>query len=163
MSPITSIRMTKTFTHTVPAPPGSVFPLLCPQREYEWIEGWECEMVYSESGVAEKDCVFTKNLPGAGPSVWVVSRYEPDQRIEFVITCPGSHVEKLEIALADLGQEGTRLTWTRIYTSLSEKGAAFLDQAAVPAFEPRMEWLARSMDYFLANGQALAGAQPEKR
>src|SRR5208283_1284485 len=35
-----------------------VFPLLCPVREYEWFNDWKCTMVYSESGVAENNCVF---------------------------------------------------------------------------------------------------------
>ena len=35
------------------APPDRVFPLLCPVREYDWIDGWECRMVYAETGVAE--------------------------------------------------------------------------------------------------------------
>ena len=42
---------------SVDAPPEVVFPLLCPVREYEWLEDWTCEMVFSESGVAEEDCV----------------------------------------------------------------------------------------------------------
>lgn len=38
--------------------PEKVLPLLCPIREYEWIEIWECEMIHSNSGYAELDCVF---------------------------------------------------------------------------------------------------------
>ena len=41
------------------AAPEKVFPLLCPVREADWIPGWQYELVYSESGVAELGCVFT--------------------------------------------------------------------------------------------------------
>jgi hypothetical protein len=26
-----------------------IFPLLCPQREYDWIESWKCNIIYSKS------------------------------------------------------------------------------------------------------------------
>ena len=66
------------------ATPETVFPLLCPVREYDWLEMWDCTMVWSASGVAEQDCVFTTAFPDAGREVWVVSRYEPGRAIEFV-------------------------------------------------------------------------------
>jgi hypothetical protein len=60
------------------APPDRIFPLLCPVREYDWIPTWSCDMIYSESGVAENDCVFATAFPEEGPrESWVVVRYEP--------------------------------------------------------------------------------------
>jgi hypothetical protein len=44
--------MQKEFVFEVAAPPDRVFPLLCPVRERDWLEGWEADMVYSASGVA---------------------------------------------------------------------------------------------------------------
>jgi hypothetical protein len=45
------------------APPEEVFPLLCPVREHEWLEGWQCEMIHTASGIAEKDCIFSTTAP----------------------------------------------------------------------------------------------------
>ena len=54
------------------ASPGEVFPLLCPVREYEWIDVWQCEMIHSASGVAEAGAVFRTAFPQDGPpDVWV--------------------------------------------------------------------------------------------
>ena len=47
--------------------PEKVFPLLCPVREYEWVEPWRCDLVYTDSGVAELDCIF-RNGNGNRPS-----------------------------------------------------------------------------------------------
>ena len=41
-----SIRVVKSYTMNVFAAPAEVFPLLCPVREYEWIEPWSCAMVF---------------------------------------------------------------------------------------------------------------------
>lgn len=57
------------------AAPGEVFPLLCPVREYEWIEGWDCEMIYAATGKAEAGAVFRTAFPaGSPPDTWVISR-----------------------------------------------------------------------------------------
>jgi hypothetical protein len=50
------------YTGFISATPERVFPLLCPVREYEWLDSWHCRMVYSESGVAEDNCIFETDL-----------------------------------------------------------------------------------------------------
>jgi len=67
-------------------PPEDVFPMLCPVREYEYIPRWECDLVYLDSGLAELGGVFTTQFPGDGEQkdVWVISRHEKNQSIEFV-------------------------------------------------------------------------------
>ena len=37
---------------------SKVFPLLCPVREADWIDGWNPVLVLTQSGFAEQDCVF---------------------------------------------------------------------------------------------------------
>jgi hypothetical protein len=57
-------RATRTFTQKLAAPPERVFPLLCPIREADWLEGWDPLVVFTNSGVAEPACVFmTKAAP----------------------------------------------------------------------------------------------------
>ena len=62
-------RVTRTYTQRLTAAPARVFPLLCPVREADWIEGWDPISVWSESGVAEPDCVFTTPSDGRGRRV----------------------------------------------------------------------------------------------
>jgi hypothetical protein len=56
-------RVVKKYTMNLSAEPAVVFPLLCPVREYEWIEPWSCDMVFSASGVAENNAVFMTDFP----------------------------------------------------------------------------------------------------
>ena len=39
------------------APVEDIFPLLGPIREYDWIPGWEADMIWSESGFAEEGAI----------------------------------------------------------------------------------------------------------
>ena len=51
-------RATRTFVQKLVAPPERVFPLLCPVREADWLDGWDPLAVYTDSGIAEPGCVF---------------------------------------------------------------------------------------------------------
>ncbi len=142
-------RRTTEFEYAVNAPPERVFPLLCPVREYEWIEGWQCEMVYSDSGFAEDNCIFRTHHTAAGPMTWCVSRYEPPRRIEFVIV--GENVTtRLRIEL-EATAGGTHLRWRRVFTALSEAG-----NPLVHGWSDEMErGLADKLRYFLETGKML--------
>ena len=106
-------RAITTYTGHLSFTPDIVFPLLCPVREYQWLEGWQCEMIYSDSGVAEDNCIF--KTAHAGGTFWSVSRYEPPKRIEFTTFVPNAVVTRLMLSLTPAGG-GTDLQWTRIFT-----------------------------------------------
>ena len=100
MTAFNPIRVTRSYTMTADAPPAEVFPLLCPVREYEWIEPWSCDMVFSESGLAESNAVFRTRFPAqGGEETWIVCRYEKDRAIAFIRLVPGFKVNRLDIDL----------------------------------------------------------------
>jgi hypothetical protein len=155
-SKFTASRITREFTHQVQAPPEQVFPLLCPVREYDWIPTWECQLVYAASGRAEDGCVFRTEMPDHGPAIWTVSRYEPPRRIQFVVTYPASHVEKLEIEVSPVEEgRGSYLRWTRIYTGLNEEGNALLEQVTGTMLTRRMERIGWMLDHYCRTGEML--------
>ena len=55
MNPIDSGRVTLSHSQRIEAPPARVFPLICPVRETEWLDGWgeQLEVIHSDSGLAE--------------------------------------------------------------------------------------------------------------
>lgn len=141
-------RGKSTFTGYVGFPPEAVFPLLCPVREYEWLDGWRCDMVYSDSGIAEDNCVF--KTAHAGNMVWSVSRYEPPRRIEFTTFVPDHVVTRLNISLTPSGN-GTNLQWTRIFTGLSEEG-----NKSVGNWNTEIDAeLTKKLEHFLKTGMKL--------
>lgn len=149
-------RVSRTFAHTVDAPPADVFPLLCPVREYEWIDGWSCEMIYSESGKAENNCIFTTNFPGEGQRIWTVSKYDPENfAIEFVIMEGRSLVCKLDVALTEREDGTTEARWTRTFTGLDEAGNGAAAAYSEAAHAARMRILDASLNHFCRAGELL--------
>jgi hypothetical protein len=138
-------------THELSFPPEAVFPLLCPVREYDWVEGWSCDMIFSQSGVAEENCIFQTSSPH-GVSTWYVAHYDAPNRIEFIVVSP-LMATRLDINLQRTAA-GTRLTWTHIFTGLTEQGNAHINDRGVD----RNRKLTEQLEYYLQTGKMLRSA-----
>lgn len=152
-------RLTREGEMVVHAPPERVFSLLCPVREYDWIEIWDCRMVYSESGVAEADCVFLTDFDHhGGAETWVVSRYDPPGAIEFVrVAASGATVVRLAIALAPRGDGQSAITWKKVFTGLTDAGNAFVEAAAGEIFDMEVARIETMLNHYLDTGTMLTG------
>ncbi len=148
-------RLRKTYSMSLDFPAEQVFPLLCPVREYEWIESWQCDLIHSDTGIAELDCVFKTHFPDDGPEdTWVVSRYEPPALIEFVrINALRSLRYSLSLTRKDDGT--TRLIWTQLFTGLSPEGDDLIKGLSDPAYRERMALRERQINHFLSSGKTL--------
>ncbi len=148
-------RVVKRYRMNLSAPPADVFPLLCPVREYEWIEPWACDMIYSASGGAEDHAVFTTRFPAqGGEETWVVCRYEPDRAIAFIRVAAGFKVNRLDIVLEPAGA-GTRIDWTHTYTGLSEEGNRWIRALDDDALRREKAAIETMLDHYLKTGTML--------
>lgn len=135
----------------IKADAASIFPLLCPVREYDWIPEWDCRLVHSESGLAEPGCIFqTDREADGGLDTWVVSRYEPDRHIAFVRVNP-LRVMQYDIQLEPLKDGDTRLVWTQLITSLNERGDRLVVALLEQDFARTIAKLETLMNDYLAN------------
>lgn len=136
-------------SYEVSARPEAVFPLLCPVREYEWLDGWRCELIYTASGVAEDNCVFRTKFHG-NPMVWSAVRYEPPRHIEYLAVSSPHIVMRLSIKLDPVGEK-TLMRWTRTFTTLSDEG----DQHLSDWTTELEKHLGEKLEHFLKTGQKL--------
>ena len=148
-------RATRTFTQTLDAPPSTVFPLYCPVREADWIDGWDPIAVYTESGTVEPDCVFVTS-DGDIESIWIVTRYDPAAFQLGLVKCtPGVTICCVTVQLAPLGSDRTKATVTYAHTSLGREGdelvAAFTDEY----YESLMMQWETAMNHYLKTGECL--------
>jgi hypothetical protein len=144
-------------TLTFESDAATVFPLLCPVREYEWIPTWECELLHSVSGVIERGCVFRTRFDRE-EMVWYVADYDPvDFRIVFVNFMPGVAVHRFTISLVPLGPDRTACGIVREITALSPEGAARLD-AMADTVERSMHGLETLMNAHLARSPRTAAS-----
>ena len=110
------------FSGTIKAKAKEIFPLLCPVREGDWVKNWTCDMIYSESGVAEEKCVFrTTDANPHHTGLWTFTEYEKNRRIAFV-RLEKNIISHTRIDLSENGDGTTTGTWDVSVTALNEKG-----------------------------------------
>jgi len=151
-------RVTRTYVQHLDAPPDVVFPLLCPVREADWIVGWDPLLVFSKTGVAERDCVFiTPAVPAS--AIWYITRHEPDAGfVEMLKITPGVTACRLTIRLRPV-TAGCEAEITHSHTSLGTDGDAFVASFTDEYYRQFMQdWEAR-LNHYLRRGSALQPPQ----
>ncbi|MDQ1344541.1 MAG: hypothetical protein QG586_71 [Pseudomonadota bacterium] len=147
-------RVTRSYTQHLVAGPARVLPLLCPVREADWIDGWDPLLVLSQSGFAERDCVF---VTAAEPddSIWYIARHEPEAGlVEMLKVTPAVTACRLTIRV-DAVPGGSEATITYSHTSLGAAGDAFVASFTEDYYRQFMQdWEAR-MNHYLRHGSAL--------
>jgi hypothetical protein len=148
-------RVAHSYTQSLRAPADAVFPLLCPVREAEWIEGWDPDLVVTGSGAAELDCVFTTG-DGADAAVWVVTRYDAALGcIEFVKVTPGVTVARISIMVVPDGPDTCRADVTYQHTSLGPEGDRVVAEFTADAYTTFMRTWESRLNHYLATGEML--------
>jgi hypothetical protein len=136
--------------------PEKVFPLLCPKREFEWIDTWDCEIIFSKSGYAEPDCVFSTNFPGDVKETWYVDRYEKNKLIQF-IKYSEPRLIKYTITLTGNNNGTTTAKWEQLITALNNDGNLFIENFSDEDFNKRIKGLEKKLNHFLLTGEMLKG------
>jgi hypothetical protein len=158
-SGFTARRITRTYRQTINAPPEKVFPLLCPVREAEWLDGWQYAMIYSESGLIEEGAVFSTPHEGEEDTVWIVTKHDPGKReIEFARFTPNSRTCVLRISVrADTGNRSfVDIAYT--YTATTPAGNDFIEGLTEETFLKAVVFLEKSVNHFLETGEKLIKA-----
>lgn len=148
-----NVQRAFSYTQTNKGNINELFPLFCPVRKSDWLDGWEYEMIYSSAGCAEKNCVFT--TPGdAGESVlWQVSQYSAETYTqEFICFEPGKMTIRINIGLFPIDRQNTRTEITVLFTSMNHKQAAYIQNNMKEAFEQQMAFQERAINHYLQTG-----------
>ncbi|MCF8149245.1 MAG: hypothetical protein K9K30_03050 [Burkholderiaceae bacterium] len=147
-------RVSRSYTQRLVGAPSAVFPLLCPVREADWIEGWNPISVLTQSGVAEPDCVF---VTAATPNdaIWYVTRHEPAHGfVEMLKITPQLTACKLSIQLRAV-ESGSEAIVTYSHTSLGPEGDAFVEAFTEDYYrEFMLDWESR-LNHYLSHATAL--------
>jgi hypothetical protein len=159
MKSIESGRITRSYTQRIEAPPERVFPLLCPVREGEWLDGWTdgMEMIHSASGLAEDGCVFRTRAADRPETLWMITRHDPAERVvEFVRFTFGLVATRLTIRVEAGADASSSVHITYTFTPVSAPGADFVREAhSVDKFRRDMVWWEESMNHWLRSGEIL--------
>lgn len=145
------LRVEKTFSF----PSEKVFFQLCPSRELDWIDGWDCDLVYTSTGYVEADCIFTTpETNSLGPGLWIITVYEPSQKLAELVRIIGdSAVEHCTINLID-NKDGTSTgVWNMTFTALNDSGNEIID--SILDDDPDLNRAIDGLEHFLKTGEMM--------
>lgn len=151
-----AIRIVKTFKMDLCGDAKSVFHLLCPVKEIEWIEGWKdiCRLIYSESGIAEEACVFETENPIEGRAVWICSRYDLENtKIEYIKHIIDKAIIKWTMEVNGHSKDTSSISLTYNATSLTEEGNHFVRELMEIRFPMFMQKLQEDINFYLSTGE----------
>jgi hypothetical protein len=155
-SPEPALRLTRQYRQTLLARPERVFPLLCPEREKQWLPGWNARWIYSASGLAEPGAVFaTRGTAGHQTEViWVVAAHCPPAHVHFVRWHPAAMVVDVRLDLQPAGAgappDSTWLDIRYTFTALSPTGGAYIETMTEPQWLQQMTFWEDSLNRWLA-------------
>ncbi|MFO7445666.1 MAG: hypothetical protein R6W90_04830 [Ignavibacteriaceae bacterium] len=143
-------KVRRVYTQKIFSSPEKVFPLLCPVREADWVDGWDPEVVFTNSGVAEQGCIFITSADGIN-STWYINRYEPENYfVEMIKFTPGLLITKLEIQLkGNANYTDAEIAYT--FYAVSEKGERELDKFTPDYYKNFMKEWEDQMNFYLTS------------
>lgn len=149
-------RVSHEYTQTNVAGPERVFPLLCPVREAEWVPGWKYRMIYSQSGMAEADCMFATPNDDGSETTWVVTEYDPAKFcIGFVWVNPGLMAAQIRIRLERTAEGKTTARIRYAYTALSAEGNKEVERYDDAWFGGKMRGWEAAINHYLKTGKCI--------
>lgn len=98
----------------------SLFRLLCPTTELDWLPGWNCDLLHSNSGYSEYNVVFRTNFFGP-EELWICTHYEPGKAVEYA-RYSKDFCGKLDISLIDNCDGTVTGSWVATISALNEDG-----------------------------------------
>ena len=147
-------RKTRTYRQTINATPEKVFPLLCPVHEAEWLDGWQYNMIHSESGLAEEGCLFSTSHEGEEDTVWIITKHDSQtHEVEFARFTHKSRICVLKIAVESKNEMSSHVDISYMYTGITPAGNDFIDNFTEEAFLEAVTFWEKSMNFFLETGE----------
>lgn len=148
------------YVQHINAPPKTVFPLLCPVLEVEWVPGWLPENVISQSGVCEQDCIFVtppKRASESHNSIWIVTKYDPDNwALEMYKVTPEHTISKIEITLANESGNSTTANISYEITVIGAAGEKFMEEFTEEWYEAFMLAWEKAINHYIDTGKKIA-------
>ncbi len=138
-----------TSQRTFSTSPETLFPLLCPTTEYDWLPGWSCELLHSNSGYAEHNVIFRTSSLGF-EEVLVCTRFEPNRAIDYT-RFSEELCGKLEISLTDNCDGTVTARWVVILSALTENGNQALSM--LDAGRQRLEGFLDALEHYVGTGE----------
>jgi len=145
-------RASATVQRTFNTSPEILFRLLCPTTEYDWIPNWTSELLHSNSGYVEYNCIFRTKFFGS-EEIWICTRYEPNKAIDYSRYSRDFSV-KMDISLTDNCDGTVTGRWVMTASALNENGNTAV--AELKSAQQHIEELIDTLEHYVNTGEMIS-------
>lgn len=156
-------RVVASHNEIIKASPGKIFALLCPVQEYKWIDKWDCEIIYSDSGGVENNCIFKEHKTGPVlfesdiPTYWTVSYYDPmNYKVQFVLMSDHIAISKIDVDIKDIGSGRLSASMAIIITAICEEANNKINKSTQNKANMYLTVLGKSLKHYCESGEMLS-------
>jgi hypothetical protein len=147
-------RISKCSSITLNAPIEKVFPLFGPVMEKEWAEGWDPEIIYSESDLVEEHMIFRTKAHHSSEDryTWVITQFNPQQhQLEYTV----STSNRIWFIRVQCKPQGVKTLADVCYTymGLTELGNELNREALKKMYALDLRDWEEAINYYLKNGR----------
>jgi hypothetical protein len=156
-------REHESFSLSINAPAEKIFPLACPVEELKWIDDWTYNMIYSNSGKNENNCIFTEKISSPGvmgpeysePTYWVTTLYNSKDYIIHWLLVRSSTLTKLEFTLKTIAPRETETAWDMTITAIKDEAISSFDETMKDRMKLMMIFIGQSLKHYCETGESL--------
>ncbi len=157
-------RIISSHEEMIKAPASEIFLLACPVQELKWINGWQGqhELVYTESGVNETNCIFREYISGLilfdAPvtTTWITTLHDPEaNRIQFLLMLEDIASITFDLDITDFGNGSSRCRWLFTFTALREEANKQEDEIVKEKLLAIQSSLGQALKHYCETGEML--------
>lgn len=151
-----SERITRSASIRLEGSIEDVFPLFGPVREKDWADGWDPEIIFSETNLVEQHMVFRtlSTNPDEKYFRWVITQYFPDQHtIEYTVSTE-NRVWCINVKCSQHSSE-TLATISYTYIGLTPEGNRLNREALLKMYAHDLRDWEEAINYYLQCGKRL--------
>jgi hypothetical protein len=156
-------RVMASHNEIIKGSPGKIFALLCPVQEYKWIDKWDCEIIYSDSGGVENNCIFKEHKTGPVlfesdiPTYWTVSYYDQtNYKVQFVLMSDNIAITKINVEIKDIGAHNLSVSLVMIITAMCEEANNKIHKSTQNKANMYLKVLGKSLKHYCESGEMLS-------
>jgi len=155
-------RVEAAVTREIKAPVSTIFPLACPVEELRWIPEWSFQLIYTQTGVNETNCIFNEYKSGLHlfekqlATTWVTSIHDPDRyHILFHLNFAGKAAIRFDLTFREVAKKVSSVTWQMVFTALDEEANAMPEDMIREKMELMMTFLAEALKHYCETGEMI--------
>ena len=157
MSTFVAQQVMRSHAIHLPAALHHVLPLFEPLGEKHWVHGWNPEMIYPPSGIAQEGTIFTTRHADEPARIWIILTFEKEQaHIRYLNVLPHSHTSMIDVCCESDGTEATVAHITYTLTALTPQGNIYLDGFTQEYYQAWISSWETAITHYLLHGHMLS-------